>query len=57
MLKSKPDLLKDYAEMTVMKVLNTYCCEVAEVCVVCMLCVVCACVCVRACVCTKMLFR
>ena len=31
MLKSKPELLKDYTEMTVMKVLNTYCCEVAEV--------------------------
>lgn len=31
MLKSKPDLLKDYTEMTVMKVLNTYCCEVTEV--------------------------
>lgn len=33
MLKSKPELLKDYTEMTVMKVLNTYCCEAAEVCV------------------------
>ena len=42
MLKSKPDLLKDYTEMTVMKVLNTYCCEVAEVC--------CVRMCVRACV-------
>ena len=31
MLKSKPELLKDYTEMTVMKVLNTYCCEVVEV--------------------------
>ena len=46
MLKSKPDLLKDYTEMTVMKVLNTYCCEAAEVCSVC----VCMCVCVCACV-------
>ena len=61
MLKSKPELLKDYTEMTVMKVLNTYCCEVAEVCVVwcvcvCVcgvvwcVCVVCACVCVCVCV-------
>ena len=32
MLKSKPELLKDYTEMTVMKVLNTYCCELPEVC-------------------------
>lgn len=32
MLKSKPELLKDYTEMTLMKVLNTYCCEVSEVC-------------------------
>ena len=49
MLKSKPELLKDYTEMTVMKVLNTYCCEVAEVCVfVCVF--ACACVCVCMCV-------
>jgi len=31
MLKSKPELLKDYTEMTIMKVLNAYCNEVAEV--------------------------
>ena len=31
MLKSKPEMLKDYTEMTIMKVLNTYCNEVAEV--------------------------
>ena len=46
MLKSKPELLKDYTEMTVMKVLNTYCCEVAEVCLS-----VCLSICLRACVC------
>ena len=61
MLKSKPDLLKDYTEMTVMKVLNTYCCEAAEVCSVCVcvfvvcmcvcVCLLCACVCVCVCVC------
>ena len=44
MLKSKPELLKDYTEMTVMKVLNTYCCEVAEVCV-------CVCVFTHSCMC------
>ena len=31
MLKSKPELLKDYTEMTITKVLNAYCNEVAEV--------------------------
>ena len=61
MLKSKPELLKDYTEMTVMKVLNTYCCEVAEVCIcvhMCLCICVCVCVCVHVyvyvCVCARM---
>ena len=48
MLKSKPELLKDHTEMTVLKVLSTYCCELPEVCVCVSVCL-CVCLCVHAC--------